>query len=378
MSQARSLKILITGGGTGGHVLPAISVIEEIKRRELPAEYFWIGSSTKVEREAAERSEIPFAAVSTGKFRRYLDVKTIPDLGRVPLGIWQARKLIRAFGPDVIFSTGGFVSVPAVVAGSRRVPVLTHEQTTTLGLATKLNARFSHRVALSYEATRALANGYAAKVCVTGNPVRLSLLDGDPARAFAAFGFRADLPLVYVTGGARGASPLNTRIEQLLPDLLEHCQVLHQTGPRNQDQDDATRLRRLRSTWPADLQARYHVTEFVGAELPDVYAAASLIVARAGAGTIAELALIGNPSILIPLPNTSGDEQVVNARMLGDAGAAVVIPQPEATPERLRREILDLLADEPKLRSMSAAAKSLGRPDAAARLVDELLRLAGR
>ena len=376
MSSSRSIRIVIAGGGTGGHVLPAISVVEEIRRRGIEAEYFWIGGTTEVERSAAERAGIRFASVATGKFRRYLDRRMMPDLIRMPVGAFQARRLIREFKPDVIFATGGFVSVPSVCGGSRCAPVLTHEQTTTIGLATKINARFSSRVALSYESTRALASGYSSKVIVTGNPVRLSLLGGDPRRAFNRYGFQADLPLLYVTGGARGASPLNKRIERLLPGLLEICQVLHQTGPANPDQDDANHLRKLRSTWSPELQARYQITEYVGEELADVYAAATLLVARAGAGTIAELALIGIPSILIPLPGTSSNEQLVNARLLESVGAALVIEQSGATPDRLLTEIESLLGDPYRLSAMAANAKSLGRPEAAARIVDELLALA--
>lgn len=372
------IKILIAGGGTGGHVLPAISVIEELERRSVAADLLWIGSTVDVERKAADRAGIPFKVVSTGKFRRYLDWRTLFDLARVPVGVLQAWSHIRAFNPDVIFSTGGFVSFPSVVAGARRAPILTHEQTTTIGLATRLNARYSDRIALSYESTRELAKRYGSKVIVTGNPVRLSLLEGKAERALAHYGFRSDLPLLYVTGGARGASPINRRIEQLLPQLLQTCQILHQAGPANSEQDDANRLRKLHATWSPGLQARYRVTEFVGEELPDVYAAASLLLARAGAGTIAELALVGKPAILIPLPGTSSNEQAINAKLLGDAGAAVVISQPDATPERLGSEIKDLITNQERLTRMAGQAKSLGRPDAAARIVDELLRLAGR
>jgi UDP-N-acetylglucosamine--N-acetylmuramyl-(pentapeptide) pyrophosphoryl-undecaprenol N-acetylglucosamine transferase len=370
----RPVRIVIAGGGTGGHVLPAISVIDELKRKGVAAEYLWIGSNGGVERGHAQQAGIRFVAVSTGKLRRYLDLQTFGDAGRIPLGVLQSYRHLRSFKPDVIFSTGGFVSVPTVVAGARIAPILTHEQTTIIGLATKLNARFAEVLAVSYEETATLAKRLRPRIVMTGNPVRTSLLDGDAQRGFERFGFDPTCPLLYVTGGARGASPINERVEALLPDLLQHCQILHQAGPAEAN-DDASRLNRLRSKWPEQLQRRYQVVEFVREELADVYAAASLVLARAGAGTIAELPLVGKPAVLIPLPLSGGGEQQVNARVLGEAGAAIVIAQSDATAERLKAELLGLLADPERLCAMSAKAKALSRPDAASRLAEELLAL---
>jgi UDP-N-acetylglucosamine--N-acetylmuramyl-(pentapeptide) pyrophosphoryl-undecaprenol N-acetylglucosamine transferase len=371
----RSIRIVLAGGGTGGHVLPAVSVIEELKRREVQSEYLWIGSNGGVEREAAERIGIAYVAVSTGKFRRYLDLQTLLDAGRIPIGIVQAYRHLRVFKPNVVFSTGGFVSVPTVVAGARVAPILTHEQTAIVGLATKINARFADVLALSHEQSRVSVPGFTRQVTVTGNPVRLSLLDGDASRGFTHLEFDPKLPLLYVTGGARGSSPINQRIEALLPELLDHCQILHQTGHSSANEDSA-RLQRLSASWSEERQRRYRVVEFVGDELKDVYAAATLVLARAGAGTIAELPLLGKPAILIPLPLSGGGEQDVNARILEDAGAAVFLPQSEATPDRLRTEILTLLFDAGRRQQMAAKTKTLARPDAASRLTEELLELA--
>jgi UDP-N-acetylglucosamine--N-acetylmuramyl-(pentapeptide) pyrophosphoryl-undecaprenol N-acetylglucosamine transferase len=183
--------------------------------------------------------------------------------------------------------------------------------------------------------------------------------------------------MVYVTGGARGASPINTRLASILPRLLERAQVLHQTGPASANQD-ARDLSVLRGSLPESLAARYRIVEFVGEELPDVYAAADLVIGRAGAGTITELAYVGKPAILIPLPGAGGDEQAVNATVLERASAAVVLPQHEATPDRLLSEVQSLLQDSARRAAMSTAARTVARPDAAARLVDELLALAAR
>lgn len=369
-----SLRLLIAGGGTGGHVFPAVSVLEELRAREIPLDLLWVGSSDGRERETAAEQQIPFRVISTGKLRRYLSVENARDMLRIPAGVFQARRIVREFQPDVVFATGGFVSVPTVVGTGRVAPILTHEQTAILGLATRINMRFANVLALSFEETARSLNG-DPKVRVTGNPIRKTLLAGDADAGRAHCSFSPDLPVVLVMGGARGASPVNERIEALLPDLLDHCQIVHQTGP-DATNGDASRLRALRATWPESIQRRYHIVEFIGDELRDVYAATSLVVARAGAGTVAEMAAVGLPSLLIPLPGAGGDEQTKNARTLEQAGAAVMIPQPDATPIRLRDEISDLLTNPNRLQRMRVAAQQQGRPEAATSLTDLLLDMA--
>jgi UDP-N-acetylglucosamine--N-acetylmuramyl-(pentapeptide) pyrophosphoryl-undecaprenol N-acetylglucosamine transferase len=371
----RRARLVIAGGGTGGHVLPAIAVIEELRRRDAVGDLLWIGSETGVEGDAARDAGIPFATIPTGKLRRYFSLQTSVDALRVPLGVVQARRRLRQFQPDVVFSSGGFVSVPTVLAARGVAPVLTHEQTAILGLANRINARFAAALALSYPETEPVARGRAPRVVISGNPVRAGLRDGDRARGFTRRCFDPNLPLVYVTGGARGASPINQRVEALLPDLLERCQILHQTGPASAN-DDLTRLSKARERWPDRFQARYQPVAFVRDELADVYAAATLVVGRAGAGTIAELAYVGLPSVLIPLPGAGGDEQTRNAHVLADRGAAVLLPQSQATPDRLRAVLFDLLDHADRLAGMAAAARSVGRDDAASRLADLLLELA--
>lgn len=374
-----ALRLVIAGGGTGGHVLPALAVLEAFARRSQAVEARWLGSRDGVEREAAARAGVPFRAIPTGKLRRYLSAQTPLDLARIPAGVVQAWRDLRANRPDILFATGGFVSVPTVLAArlAGGIPILTHEQTAILGLATRVNLRAADVLAVSYEATAAMVERSRARVVVTGNPVRASLRGGDAERGRARFGFSPELPLLYVTGGARGASPLNQRLAALLPNLLETCQVLHQAGPASAN-TDAADLGARRETWPPHLRDRYRVVEFVRDELPDVYATTDLVLGRAGAGTVAELAYLGKPSVLIPLPGTGGDEQTHNGRLLADAGATVLLPQGEATPDRLRDELTALLDDGPRRALMAERARSVGRPDAAAALADELLALAGK
>ena len=369
------MRIVIAGGGTGGHVLPAIAVVEELRRRQTPVELLWIGSHGGVERSLAEQADIPFIAIPTGKVRRYLSFQNVVDAVRMPLGVLVAWRALRRFRPDVVYSTGGAVSVPTALAAARMAPILTHEQTAQIGLANRTVARVADTFAVGFEPTAALARKLHRRVVVTGNPVRRSLLDGNAARGLARFGFEPDLPLIYVTGGARGASPINKRFASLLPGFLERCQLLHQTGPMTANRD-AEELRALRDQWPEHLRRRYHVVEFIGAELPDVYAAAALVVGRAGAGTVSELAFVGVPSVLIPLPSTWGDEQRKNARILADAGGALIVEQADATPDHLRTVLAELVDDPARRQAMASAARTVGRRDAVERLTDELLALA--
>ncbi|HEX5501766.1 MAG TPA: undecaprenyldiphospho-muramoylpentapeptide beta-N-acetylglucosaminyltransferase [Thermomicrobiales bacterium] len=370
------MRLVIAGGGTGGHVGPGLAVVAALRRR-VALDLLWLGTRDGVERRLAGEQGIPFRAIQAGKLRRYFSPHTAVDAGRIPLGVLQAAAALRRFQPDVVFGTGGFVSVPAIVAAAAlRVPSLIHEQTAQVGLANRINLRFADVLALPYEASRTNLPRTTRRVVVTGNPVRAELLAGDAGAGARRLGLDPAVPTVYVTGGARGAHAVNTAVAALLPDLLDRCQVVHACGPAEAN-GDCARLSAAAAGWPPASHARYAVREFIGAELPDVYALAALVVGRAGAGTVAELAALGKPAVLIPLPGAGGDEQTRNARLLADAGGAVVLPEADLTPERLRATLADLLADPARLAQMGVAARALARPDAADALADEVLRLAG-
>ena len=378
MSDAnQGVRLVIAGGGTGGHVLPAFAVLSELRQRGALASVTWIGSSDGHERQAAQDADIPYVAIPTGKLRRYLSLQNLTDAGRIPLGVVAAHRALRRTKPQVILSTGGFVSVPTVVAARRIAPVITHEQTAIVGLANRIKARFAEVLAISHAETEQEARKLHRNVALTGNPVRTTLTEGDRARGLAWMGFAEDLPVMYVTGGARGASPLNQRISSKLTQILERWQLLHQTGPATAN-NDAANLAAQRAALPEHLQRRYKIVEFIRGELPDVYAAADLVIGRAGAGTVAELALVGKPAILIPLPGAGGDEQARNARVLVNAGGAIMLLQEHATPERLLEECLAILGDPARRQQMSDAARSVAQPDAASRLADIVLHLARR
>lgn len=342
----------------------------------MDVELHWIGSRSGFEGEAAAAQNIPFHTVRTGKLRRYFARETVPDTIRIPIGIWEAGALLRRIKPDVIFSTGGFVSVPTVVAGRLSgIPCLTHEQTASLGLATRINARFCDVVALSFPAHGKVFTRKGTVVVVTGNPIRSSISQGERKVLLALFDIPPELPLLYVTGGAQGAHALNTTVAEALPELLKHVTVIHQCGPQSGNGDHA-RLVQLRDTLRPEERVRYQPVERVSDELAHIYAGATLVFGRSGAGTVAELAALGIPSILVPLPGA--DEQRKNARVLADVGASIIIPQDELTSSTLAAAVQCLVSSPERLQTMRAAALSVAPKDPANRLCDAIVALAAK
>lgn len=389
----RLIKILVTGGGTGGHVSPALATIGAIRQMAAESqengdgwtpEFRYLGSYGGVEQGLAEAAGVPFTGVQSGKLRRassvrgLLTLKNFTDALRVPVGIGQAVAEVRKFRPDVVLATGGYVSVPTVIAaGLLRRPVLIHEQTVQIGLANKIAVRFASRIALTFEGAAAeLPPRERRKSFVSGNPVRPVIFGGDPARAVSRFGFLPiddALPTIYVTGGALGAQSINRAVETALLELLTVCRVVHQCGKQ-----DGDRMQAVRAALPPDLQTRYAVVPFVGDEIGDIFALVNLLVGRSGAGTVTEAAAVGLPALFIPLVPTGGDEQTRNARRSVDAGAAVILPSRELDGPRLLSEIRVLLADPVRLAAMGQGALTLATPNAARDLAQAVLALAGQ
>jgi UDP-N-acetylglucosamine--N-acetylmuramyl-(pentapeptide) pyrophosphoryl-undecaprenol N-acetylglucosamine transferase len=365
--------IVIAGGGTGGHTSPGLAVAALLRRRGVS--HAWIGSHGGVEARRAVEEGIPYHAIPTGKLRRYWAWRNVTDLAvNVPAGVVGAALLLRRLRPRVVLATGGFVALPVVIGATvNRVPVVVHEQTAVPGLANRIAARRARRIAVTFaESGRHFA---AARVVVTGNPLRPDLRSGSRADALARFGLDPALPLVYVTGGALGAHAINRAVGEMVAELLPHAQVIHQCGD-NPTTGDHAWLRARREALPPALAQRYTVQPWVGAELAGIYATAALVVARAGAGTVNECCQLGLPALYIPMPGASGDEQTANARLVGRAGGCGIIPQVGLTSETLLARIRGLLADPAGLKDMGERARSVAIPDAADRLVDLLLEVA--
>ena len=365
--------ILITGGGTGGHTSPGLAVAALLSARAIPCA--WIGSRDGIEARLVPARGIPYHAISTGKLRRYWSWRNVHDLAfGVPAGLGQAIVRLGRLRPRVVFATGGFVALPVVLAAAlRRVPVIVHEQTAVPGLANRVAARFARRVALSFPGSG--TEFPAAKTVVTGNPLRPELRGGSRAGAIARFALNPALPLVYVTGGAQGAQRINRALGEALPGLLGQCQIIHQCGDHPTTGDRAW-LEARRAALPPALAGRYTVVAYVADELAAIYATASLLVGRAGAGTVNECCQLGVPALYVPLPGTRGDEQTANARLVERAGGCAILPQATLTPDTLRERIDALLADPTRLKEMGERARALAVPDAAERIVALLLESA--
>ncbi|WP_232832001.1 glycosyltransferase [Nocardiopsis sp. FIRDI 009] len=384
-SRTQELRLIVTGGGTGGHTYPALTAVNTLRKR-LEAEggalnVLWVGAANSLEERVAAANGIAFESVEVGKVRRaanplrMLSRENLRDMANVPRGVVQARRLITDFAPNVVLATGGYVAVPVGLGAAMcRRPLVVHEQTVRLGLANKVLARRAARVAVSSpSSTELLPDDVRDRAVITGNPVRPEVLRGRADRAAQALGFDGhdpSLPTVYVTGGAQGSVQINGTVRDLLPWLLTRANVVHQCGAANLEA-----LREASRELAPELRGRYHVTDFVGPELPDLLALADVVISRSGAGTIAELTALGKAAALIPLATSAGDEQRHNARHLQEAGAAVALLD-EVDAERLRRAVEPLLADPELRRRMADSARELGRPDAADRLVDVVLAAA--
>lgn len=393
----RDIRILVTGGGTGGHVGPALAVIQTLQEMAAAEPgaawkpvFRYVGSAAGIEAKLAREAGIDFVGVQSGKLRRARSVlglfslANFVDIFRIPVGVFQSVGHVWRFRPHVVLATGGYVSVPPVVAAALlRVPVLTHEQTVQVGLANRIAGRFATRIALTFEgALSDLSPGLRAKAFVTGNPVRAAIFDGNRGRAVSRFGFAPEddpLPTLYVTGGAQGARVLNRAVEAALPDLLARARIVHQCGqqPAGAEQD-FDRLTNAAAALAPDLRRRYHVTRFVESDaIGDAFALADLVVSRSGAGTVTEVAALGKPAVFVPLVPTGGDEQTRNAQRSVDAGAAVILPQDQCDGPNLLREVTTLLSDPSRRAAMGQAALTLARPNAAHDLADAVLALAG-
>ncbi|HEV8440752.1 MAG TPA: undecaprenyldiphospho-muramoylpentapeptide beta-N-acetylglucosaminyltransferase [Methylomirabilota bacterium] len=369
-----SLRIVIAGGGTGGHTSAGLAVAAALKERGA-AGIDWIGSRSGIEARRVPEAGIPFHPIQVGKLRRYWDWQNLPDLAvRVPAGLAQSWRLLRRLRPSLLFATGGFVALPpALAARMLAIPIVVHEQTVVPGLANRIVARFARRIALSFPPVT--DEFPAARTTLTGNPLRPELSGGSREAACRRFGLDPAPPIVYVTGGAQGSHKINRTVGEILPALLEMCQIVHQCGDNAKTGDRAWLAARAR-TLAGPLRRRYALVPYLAAELRDVYAAADLVVSRSGAGTVNECLHLGRPAIYIPLPGTSGDEQTANARLVEAAGGAVLFPQVSLTPEGLLDAVKRLLAERETLRAMGERARSLAVPDAADRIARVIFEVA--
>lgn len=320
-------RIILTGGGTAGHVTPNIALLPRLK--ELQYDIHYIGSYNGIEKELIEQFGIPYHGISSGKLRRYFSVQNFTDPFRVVKGLGEAKKLVKILKPDVIFSKGGFVSVPVVLAGkSRKVPTIIHESDMTPGLANKISMSSATKVCCNFPETLDLLPD--GKAVLTGSPIRQELLSGDRFKAKEFLGFQSDKPVIMVVGGSLGSVAVNDAVRGILPDLLKSFQVIHLCGKGKIDQ----------SLNGLDGYAQF---EYIKSELKDLFALTDIVISRAGANAICELLALHKPNLLIPLSaNASRGDQILNARSFERQGYSVVLEEEELNKEALLQTITQL------------------------------------
>ena len=318
-------KIILTGGGTAGHVTPNLALFPSLKERNYDVHY--IGSYQGIERKLIEAAGIPYDGISSGKLRRYFDIKNFTDPFRVIKGYGEALKLVKRYKPDVVFSKGGFVSVPVVLAAKHyKVPVIIHESDMTPGLANKICIPAATKVCCNFPET--LNYLPKEKAVLTGSPIRKELLQGDRLTGLKYAGLSANRPVVLIIGGSLGSVTVNNAVRRILPKLLENYQVIHICGKGNLDES-------LKNT------AGYVQYEYVDAPLKHLFAAADLMISRAGANSICEILALRKPNVLIPLSAAaSRGDQILNARSFEKQGFSCVLEEENLSDDSLLQAII--------------------------------------
>jgi UDP-N-acetylglucosamine--N-acetylmuramyl-(pentapeptide) pyrophosphoryl-undecaprenol N-acetylglucosamine transferase len=341
--------IVLTGGGTAGHVTPNLAIIPKLEEKGFHIEY--IGTKDGMEKEIITCTDIPYHTISAGKLRRYFSFKNFTDPIKLLAGCLKAGRILKKLRPAAVFSKGGFVSVPVVFAAHRRkIPVVLHESDYTPGLANRLCIPRADKICVAFEPTLKFVP--VGKGICTGLPIRRELLCGDRETGLSMCGFSGEKPVLLIMGGSLGAKALNDTIDDILPELTKKFDVIHIRGKNN-----------LRSGF---LPCDYKQFDFISCELPHIYAAADIMVSRAGATAVFEILSLALPSLLVPLPKaTSRGDQILNADYFFNKGFSHVLEQEKMTSEKLLSDInelyaaCDILRENMKRENMSDAAEKV-------------------
>lgn len=335
--------IVMTGGGTAGHVTPNIALIPHLKAEGF-TDIHYIGTDG-IEKELIEKIDgVTYHVIPSGKLRRYFSLKNFTDPFRVISGIFKAKKIIRNIRPDVVFSKGGFVSVPVVIGAKGVSPVVAHESDYTPGLTTKISSHYAKKICVSFEDTMQYLP--SKKAVHTGSPIRDMLFEGNGDRAKAAMGFSGSKPVLMVMGGSLGALAVNNAVREALPVILERFNVVHICGKGKVDSAYSH----------FDGYVQY---EYVSEELPDIFNAADIIISRSGANSVFEFLALCKPSVLIPLPSASSrGDQLLNAEYFRKRGYSEVILQEDITPEKLTKTVFDMYDEREKYISTMSNEKT--------------------
>lgn len=367
------MKIVFTGGGTAGHIYPIVAIVREIKRLRPNGgfEFYYIGPKDNFVSTLFLREGIIIKTILAGKIRRYFSFKTIVDiLFKLPIGILQSFFYIFIISPDLIFSKGGYGSFPVILSGKILLaPIFLHESDVSPGLANRIAGRMALEIFVSFPVKKMEKFPPQKMICV-GNITRPSLLNGSKGKAIGIFKLVGDKPVILAIGGSQGARIINDKLLLILPEFLRDFELIHQTGKNNFEEvkDGSEVLIR-----DEELKKYYHPYPFLNEdELANAYAAADLVISRAGAGSIFEIAAAGKPSILIPLVNSAQGHQIKNAYTYSENGASIIIEEPNFTPHFFLERIKYLFANPDMLEQMAQRAREFSSPESA-RIVAEYI-----
>ncbi|MEK7541915.1 MAG: UDP-N-acetylglucosamine--N-acetylmuramyl-(pentapeptide) pyrophosphoryl-undecaprenol N-acetylglucosamine transferase [Patescibacteria group bacterium] len=372
------MRILFTGGGTGGHFFPILAVIRELRRiaeeeRILDLECYYMGPDDFGVPLLTEE-DVVVIRVRAGKWRRYGSPENMLDALRIPVGLVQAVWNMFLVMPDAVFSKGGYGAVPAILAAAIfRIPIIIHESDAIPGKVNRFSARFAARVGIAFpEAARHFPPNAQEKIALVGIPLRSRILFGSREEAREAFDIYSAIPVVGIIGASQGAQPLNNAVLGIVTELTAQYEVLHQTGEKH--------FENVKTEAGVALEfghkERYHPVGFLDETgIRDFYTACDLVVSRAGASSIMEIAARGKPSIVVPLSHAAQNHQWENAFAYAASGAAVILEEANVTPHVLLAEIKKLIDDPEKRAAMSKAALAFARPDSAAVVAKEILKL---
>lgn len=358
------MKVLFTGGGTGGHIFPIIAIARELRRISNDFEFFYIGPKDAFSAIFLSQEEIKVKWILAGKIRRYVNFKSIfeniIDFFKIPIGFIQSFFHIFFLNPDLIFSKGGYGSIPVAIAGwILQVPIFLHESDIIPGLANRILAKFALEIFISFPNTLYLPED---KMVLVGNPIRREILKATKEEGSEFFKLTGRKPVILILGGSQGAQRINDRILEILIDLLENFEVIHQTG---QEHFNAIE-KETKAILKKEQRVFYHPFPFLKEEeLKKAYAVADLVVARAGSGTIFEIAALGKTSILIPLPESAQKHQLENAYFFAQTGASIVLEEENFTPRFFLETLKFLFSHTEKLKEMEEKSREFAKPQAA-------------
>jgi UDP-N-acetylglucosamine--N-acetylmuramyl-(pentapeptide) pyrophosphoryl-undecaprenol N-acetylglucosamine transferase len=369
------MKVVLTGGGTGGHIFPLIAVERKLKEKMVSnVEFLYIGSGNKLEKDVMEKEGIKAVYVMSGKMRRYFSFQNVVDFFKVPVGFVQSLWILLKYMPDVIFSKGGYVAVPVILAAwFYRIPVLIHESDATPGYANQLLEKFSKRVVIAYPSAQAYFE--KSKTALFGNPVREDISKGDKEAGRKFFNFSESKQTILVMGGSQGSKAINEAIIRILPKLLARFQVIHQTGEEGYEN-----IVHLAGEFGIKAgREGYYPMKFLDEEiLKNAYALADLVISRAGANTIADIAANKKASILIPLESSANDHQRMNAYDIAKIGGTIVLEESNLGQHIFLEKIEKIFDDENLKNSLAQNIQAFHHPQAAENIANGLMEIASK